>query len=123
MRLLLLRRSAIGTLLALLGPSGLLAAAAPAPTAAAFTKNIRPLLEKYCAECHGKGDDRDEGEFHLTRYRSPDDLRGDPKKWQQTLEHLRIRQMPPEDATYTLATSERDLPAGWVDRVLFAADP
>jgi hypothetical protein len=123
MPLLPLRRSAIGTLLALLGPSGFLAAAAPPPTVAAFTKDIRPLLEKYCAECHGKGDDRDEGEFHLTRYRTPDDMRGDPKKWQQALEHLRNRQMPPEDAAYALGNGERDLLAGWVDRLLFAADP
>jgi mono/diheme cytochrome c family protein len=123
MRFLPSRLSGFATLVALLGAAPLGAAEAPPATAAAFTKSIRPLLEKYCAECHGKGTLEDEGEFHLTNYRTPDDLRRDPKKWQEALEHIRTRQMPPENAAYPLGNTERTLLADWLDRVLFAADP
>src|SRR4051812_17712308 len=123
MRSPLLRLSGFATLLTVVGSLRLLGAGTPPSTAAAFNKDIRPLLEKYCSECHGKGNQDDEGEFHVTSYHTPEDLRRDAKKWQRALEHLRNRQMPPEDAAYALGNAERDVLAGWVDRVLFAADP
>ena len=123
------RPSGLMLLLAALGATAVLRAAAPAPSAplpitpAAFTKEIRPLLEKYCAECHGKGDKTDEGEFHVSAYRAPEEMVRDGKKWEQALDHLRGRRMPPEDASAQPTAAERELLAVWVDRLLFKADP
>ena len=94
-----------------------------APEQATFARDIRPLLEKYCYECHGKGGKEDEGEFHLAEYQDAAGIVRDGKKWEEALAHVRNRQMPPENAAVQPAAPERELLAGWIDRQLFKADP
>jgi hypothetical protein len=96
----------------------------PAVTAqtATFEQHVQPLLKKYCYECHGTGGKEDEGDFHLPLYKSASDLPKDRKMWEQALDHLRNRQMPPENASELPTKGERDLLADWIDRQLYAAD-
>ncbi len=89
---------------------------------ATFERDIHPLLEKYCYECHGKGGKEDEGDFHLTVYKHASDLAPDRKIWEQALDHLRNRQMPPENASELPTKPERDLLADWIDGQLYGAD-
>ncbi len=111
------------------GASVASAANSPAPlrTAASaetatFERDVQPLLKKYCYECHGLGGTEDQGDFHLTDFKSGSDLPGDRKLWTLAMEHVRNRQMPPENAEVLPTKAERDLLADWIDRQLYAAD-
>ena len=89
---------------------------------ATFERDVQPLLKKYCYECHGLGGTEDEGDFHLTDYKSAGDLPGDRQLWTLAMEHVRNRQMPPETADVLPTKAERDLLADWIDRQIYAAD-
>src|SRR5947207_3064972 len=95
--------------------------AAPVESAT-FERDVQPLLKKYCYECHGLGGKDDEGDFHLTDYKSAADVPRDRKLWTQAMEHVRNRQMPPESAEVLPTQPERDLLADWIDRQVYAAD-
>jgi len=73
-------------------------AAEPLPEALGdeYTKEIRPLLNKHCAQCHsGK---RVEAEIDLGEFSTLAEVRKAPKTWQKMLEMLESGQMPPKDA-------------------------
>ena len=98
------------------------ARAAVSAETATFERDVQPLLKKYCYECHGLGGKEDEGDFHLTAYKSAADVPRDRKLWTQAMEHVRNRQMPPENADVLPTKAERDLLADWIDRQVYAAD-
>ncbi len=67
-----------------------------------FVDGVRPLLNRYCVECHA-GDDA-EAEIDLGTSRAFDDLGSNPELWLKVREVLNNRQMPPEDAQQPTAT-------------------
>jgi hypothetical protein len=76
---------------------GLLAALGSAPPAAAqipsYPKDVQPLLQKYCYDCHGQGADR--GEVALDAHPSAETRRRDVELWSRVAENLRADLMPP----------------------------
>jgi hypothetical protein len=62
-----------------------------------FDRAIRPLLKKYCYECHGPGDIEDT-KLDLQRFHSTDMVHREPERWAKVLERLESKEMPPEDA-------------------------
>ena len=68
-----------------------------AAPAANYDAEIRPLVERYCHECHG-GEDLIEGEINLAAMKRWDDARQHPATWRKVAEMLGNRLMPPEDA-------------------------
>ncbi|MED6299329.1 MAG: c-type cytochrome domain-containing protein, partial [Verrucomicrobiota bacterium] len=44
-----------------------------------YAKDIVPLLEKYCVDCHS--DDEAEADLNFDAFRTIDDLRRDTKSW------------------------------------------
>ncbi|MEK6237588.1 MAG: DUF1587 domain-containing protein, partial [Planctomycetales bacterium] len=60
-----------------------------------FEKNVRPLLVKHCARCHGSK--KQEGKLRLDRLNP--DLIGGPhaQQWHEALNKLNVGEMPPED--------------------------
>jgi mono/diheme cytochrome c family protein len=62
---------------------------------ASFQNDIRPFLTKNCFECHGNG--KAKGDFSLDPFKDAKSLHKAPMAWDNVLEMLRKRAMPPED--------------------------
>ncbi|MEC7357145.1 MAG: DUF1592 domain-containing protein [Verrucomicrobiota bacterium] len=76
-----------------------------------YAKDIVPLLEKYCVECHS--DDVAEADLNFDDFRTVDDLRSDAKAWIKVEKMLVSRQMPPRKSDQP-SDLERDMFSGWV---------
>jgi hypothetical protein len=94
------------------GPIG--SAAEPNSTEldAAYQKDVRPLFERYCHDCHG-GADVSEGDINLAAVKNAADARKHPKTWQKVAEMLGNGLMPPQDAEQP-TTAEREQLQKWV---------
>ncbi len=80
-----------------------------------YTKDIVPLLEKFCVDCHS--DDEAEADLNFDTFRTIDDLRSDTKAWIKVDKMLSSRQMPPKKSDQ-LSDSEQDTLSGWVHEFL-----
>src|SRR5262249_25580362 len=74
-------------------------AAEPAadPLAAEYTKEVRPLFQRYCWRCHSTNK-RQEADVDLESFATLADVRKAPRTWQKVLEMLETGQMPPREA-------------------------
>ncbi len=99
---------------ALLAPLGIAVAEEPSPQALgeAYRSDIRPLLERYCHECHGAADTV-EGDINLAAMKTWDDAIQHPATWQKAAEMLGNGLMPPQDAEQP-TDSERSRLQKWV---------
>ena len=102
---------------------GLLAALGGAPPAAAqtpsYARDVQPLLQKYCYDCHGKGASR--GDVALDAHASADARRRDVKLWSAAAENLRADLMPPAGKPRPSA-AERALLIEWIRRDVHQVD-
>jgi hypothetical protein len=78
----------------------------------AYQKEIRPLLEHYCHDCHG-GADVIEGDINLAAMKTWGDVAKHPKTWQKVAEMLGNGLMPPQDAEQP-TKPEREQLQKWV---------
>ena len=84
-------------------------------TAADFEKDIKPLLENYCSDCHMDGSKKgdlslDTPELH------------DHKLWSAVWENLRAEMMPPFKKSQP-SPDERQRIIAWIERDVFKVDP
>lgn len=86
-------------------------AIAESPHDAAFARRIRPLLVKYCRECHSGG--QPEGDLNLDRFATVADVRTATRVWQKINEMLDGEQMPPQSAAQP-SDAERAEFRSWV---------
>jgi mono/diheme cytochrome c family protein len=84
-----------------------------------FQKQIVPLLQTYCTDCHG-GDDPEEG-LDLSKPKSAADVKADRQHWEKVFAFVRIQAMPPADMDQP-TQEERDLLLKWLDHTLFYVD-
>jgi hypothetical protein len=68
-----------------------------ATLAAKYDSEIRPLVARFCYQCHG-GDDTTEGDIDLAAMKTWGDAARRPATWRLVAEMLGNRLMPPEDA-------------------------
>jgi hypothetical protein len=102
--------------------------AAPAPVASApasvapvtFENTIRPLLEKYCYDCHGNGEHK--GDLKLDAYQTTADVAKDANTWEIVLGKLRHHEMPPDDADDQPTVPERDFMIAWIEKQIYRYD-
>jgi hypothetical protein len=81
------------------------------PPADDYAKSVRPLVAKYCHECHtGK---QPEADLDLSTFATLADVKKAPKVWQKVGEMIDGGQMPPKDADQPTA-DERKAMQGWV---------
>ncbi len=81
-----------------------------------YMRDIRPLMQKQCGQCHsGK---RVEAEVDFDDYKSLADVRKSPKTWQKVLEMLDSLQMPPRNAKSQPTDDERTKLRTWVRNYL-----
>lgn len=82
-----------------------------------FDASVRPLLSKYCFDCHSGN--VTEGDLDLGAFKSVADVRKAPEAWAKVREMLDSGQMPPKDAEQ-LPDVERKLLRKWVRDYLTA---
>jgi len=87
---------------------------------AAYQKQVRPLLKRYCFECHGADDSM--GELRLDRFDDLAAVRNGRKTWERVLGMLSSDAMPPADAESSPTKEERAALVGWIDSALFDID-
>jgi hypothetical protein len=97
-----------------------IAQAAELPGAAQFHKEIQPLLQEYCYDCHGDGEKR--GGVAFDELTSDQMVVTNRDLWWTTLKYLRSGIMPPPKKDRpTLAEQQRI--TGWIKSAVFAIDP
>lgn len=100
--------------------STLVAAEPVAPVMALdFEKDITPIFQKYCLDCHSN--DFHEGDFSFERYPNGESIKTDRDIWKKVLNLTRLGAMPPADS-YQPTKEERQKIIDWVDHQLFYVD-
>ena len=107
-------------LFALVGAGTVAASSLAAAGPPDFHKNIQPLLENYCFDCHADGANK--GNVALDQFKADADLRTQPELWLRVLKNLRAGLMPPQNKAQPSA-AEKELVAQWIKRVAFDIDP
>src|SRR5262245_41557945 len=77
-----------------------------------YTRQIRPLMEKFCFECHSG--DAPEADLDLSSFKSTAEIHSALKSWQKALEMLDSGQMPPKKAKLQPSDEQRAQLRGWV---------
>lgn len=95
------------------------ATAAESASLATFRREIQPVLEKYCYDCHANGVDK--GGVKLDAFADDASLH-DHKLWSRALKNVRSGIMPPADEE-PLPSAEAEKIMQWIKRDAFALDP
>jgi hypothetical protein len=95
------------------------AVAAPKAAAASFTKDIRPVLEKFCFDCHNP--EKHKGDVTLTGATNEAAIVADRATWEKALKNIRSHAMPPENKPQPDAAQRKALET-WLDATLYAVD-
>ena len=82
-----------------------------------YRERIRPLLARFCLECHSSK--KREGELDLERFSRFADVRRDPAVWQKVVQMLDDGEMPPRDSPQLTAAQHRAL-RSWAQSYLDA---
>ena len=102
------------TLLVLLLPPALLA---QDHLKSRYDTAVRPLLKKFCLDCHST--EEKEGSLDLERFRSVELVRKEVKPWLQTIEMLEAGEMPPKNNPQPTAEERKQL-ISWIREFLDA---
>lgn len=85
-----------------------------------YEQKIKPLLEKYCFDCHADG--MDKGDFTFDKFKDYPALRADKKFWDHARQQLVTHVMPPEKKERP-DLQQRDAIVAWIDDAVFWYDP
>ncbi|BCX46647.1 filamin [Haloferula helveola] len=96
---------------------GLLRAGTPADS---WDKEVLPLLENYCFDCHGDGVSK--GDLTFDDFDSIESMVADRERWKRIRTHLEQRLMPPVDE-FQPKVEERETIVRWIDEAIFPVDP
>ncbi|MEO7413026.1 MAG: DUF1592 domain-containing protein [Opitutaceae bacterium] len=104
---------------------GLLSGRAESPSASAtFHREIEPLLQNYCYDCHGDGAKK--GKVSFDTFASDKDVFANPSLWLTALKNVRAGLMPPPDDTDPAArptAEEVKKLENWIKFDAFGIDP
>jgi len=93
------------------------AADSTATVDADFARDIRPLLGRFCLDCHST--EKQKGDLDLEQFQSVPEIRKHPRIWQGVVEQLHTGEMPPKDKPQPTAP-ERARLESWVVSLLDA---
>lgn len=85
-----------------------------------YNKQILPVLQDYCYDCHGDG--MDKGEFALDAVTDFKELMKDKQMWDNVREHMESYVMPPENKSQP-SREERERVTHWIENDVFWVDP
>ncbi|HZO84824.1 MAG TPA: c-type cytochrome domain-containing protein, partial [Verrucomicrobiae bacterium] len=94
--------------------------AAASGDASSFHKEIKPLLEKYCWDCHGDG--MDKGKVSFDTFKSDQEMLEKKDLWLHALKNVRAGIMPPAKKPRP-SKAEIEKLGHWVKHDVFAIDP
>ena len=100
---------------AVLGGSGF---AAQPPSI--YEKQILPVLEEYCYDCHGEGTKK--GDFALDKYESLQAHLADTELWYTVWKNVAAQLMPPAEKAQPKA-ADRERLLRWIETSVFKVDP
>jgi hypothetical protein len=118
MKTLVFRRAAYGAIAFSMAVALSPAVAQEAATSDAFRKQVRPLLERYCVDCHN-GEDAEAG-IALDRYDDQEQAVKDGQTWLRVRDALEGRIMPPADEPQP-SLENLDAIIGWIEKDFLAA--
>lgn len=81
-----------------------------------FAEDILPMLERYCYQCHGDGEEK--GGVALDQYQTERDVQKGYRLWEQLHKFIIAGEMPPEHIKKRPSKSEQELLAGWTRHAL-----
>lgn len=87
---------------------------------ASYKKEVLPILETYCYDCHGDGSKK--GELALDHYKDIDGMISDREVWKRIRDHIDFRLMPPPDED-SPSVADRQKLIRWIDDAVFPVDP
>ncbi|MEQ1852616.1 MAG: DUF1592 domain-containing protein, partial [Chthoniobacteraceae bacterium] len=93
-----------------------------AAAAADFEREIRPLLEAHCFDCHGD-EAKPKGGVNLERFRTDADVMRDRAPWFGVFEKIESHQMPPPKRESQPAAAERAKVLAWISELASRPDP
>ncbi|VAX39127.1 Protein of unknown function DUF1592, partial [hydrothermal vent metagenome] len=85
-----------------------------------FQQKIKPILARYCVDCHGK--EEPEGEVSLAGLTNREAAVKDAKTWDKVLNVLKLGTMPPSDYSPLPTKQEKQFVIGWVDVTFHQVD-
>ena len=97
-----------------------LAQAAELSGAAEFHKDIEPIIQQYCYDCHGDGEKK--GGVAFDEFASDQAILTNRDLWWTALKYLRAGVMPPPKRDRP-TPAEKQRIAAWVKSAVFAIDP
>ncbi len=89
-------------------------------TAARFEKEVRPILEEHCFDCHGDGEKK--GSVAFDAFASTTELAGKTDLWMAVLKNLRAGLMPPAKEPRVPAAAVEIL-EDWIKQGALGLDP
>ncbi len=96
-------------------------AAGPSPRGQeTYTKQVLPLLQQFCYDCHGDGAKK--GKFALDEHKDYTSMLADQKYWDHVRQMLYTHVMPPTGKD-SPTLEQRDLLVKWLDDSVFYYDP
>lgn len=84
-----------------------------------YARDVRPLLEKFCFDCHGEV--KPKGAINLVQYRDDTSIYRDLKLWENISVQVSDREMPPSDRAQP-TDAQREQIKSWIHGVLTALD-
>jgi hypothetical protein len=109
-------RKLTAILILLLPGAGWGAAKKPLPS---YDKDVQPILEKYCYDCHGDG--MDKGGLALDAFKTREEMLAARDKWKMVAHNVHLGEMPPVKKPQP-TLEQRDLINDWIDREVFKLD-
>jgi hypothetical protein len=106
-------------ILPLLWP-GWLASGEEVPAVAHFRNTVRPVLEKYCSDCHADG--MNKGGVAFDQFKSDQALLADHDLWLRVLKNVRAGLMPPANKPRPSYEEQQRLEQ-WIKYQAFGIDP
>ncbi len=86
-----------------------------------FQKEVLPLLNKYCWDCHGDGATK--GDLALDSFTNVTVVLKDRKTWEHVLHNVETGDMPPKKKKAQPSPNERETITAWIGKTLFPVDP
>ena len=105
--------------LALASSCLLLGAAEKQKSSLSYASDIKPLLQKYCYDCHGDG--MKKGDLALDQFGSNDELLAAVDKWRMVARNIHLGEMPPPKKKQP-TIDERERIIRWIDNEVFKVD-
>src|SRR5688572_26832753 len=81
---------------------------------AQFGGTVRPFVEAYCLECHGK--EKPKADFDLSVYSTVEAVGRDHLHWEMILEKLEAGEMPPSKAKQQPTAESRQAMVEWIQK-------